>query len=106
MAITGEKFEEKRTRIGREARLNVSAVGCWITGQRVFCDIRVFYHNAQRYENTEIKKIKMRIEDENMKNYNSRVLGVENESLVLSVNGGMGEEARFFYQISRNDGRK
>ena len=98
--LTGETFEQRTANTSDEARLDVSALGFWTTGQRVFCDIRVFDHNAQRYGNTELKKCFSKNEEEKKKKYNARVLNVENGTftpLVFSVNGGMGRECKKFY---------
>ena len=36
--LTGETFEQRTANTRDEARLDVSALGFWITGRRVFCD--------------------------------------------------------------------
>ena len=87
--------------MSNEARLDVSARGFWVPGQRVFCDVRIFDLDAQRYRNTEIKKCYSRNEIEKKNKYNERVLEVENASftpLVFSTRGGMGRECKKFYQ--------
>ena len=79
--LTGEQINEKATKTGDEARLDVSALGFWVPGQRVFCDIRVFDHNAQRYRNTNLKKCFIKNEEEKKKHYNERVLNIEMPAL-------------------------
>ena len=69
--LTGETFEQRTANTSDEARLDVSALGVWITGRRVFCDIRVFDHNAQRYGNTELKNCFAKNEEEKKKQYNA-----------------------------------
>ena len=72
------------TNITNEARLDVSATGFWIPGQRVFLDVRVFDLNAQRYRGLELNKCFKRNEDEKKK-YNEQVLQIENlEPLIHS----------------------
>ena len=101
ISLDSENFSERTAVKGDEARLDISALGFWVTGQRVFCDVRVFDLNAQRYRDTEIKKCYKKNEDEKKKKYNERVLQVENGSftpLVFSSHGGMGRECKKFYQ--------
>ena len=98
--LTGEKLNNG-AKVGDEARLDISALGFWVPGQRVFCDVRVFDHNAQRYRNSDFKKCFIRNEDEKKKHYNTRVFEVENATftpLVFAVNGGMARECKRFYQ--------
>ena len=99
--ITTEQFTEKSAVTTNEARLDVSARGFWVPGQRVFCDVRIFDLDAQRYRNTEIKKCYEKNEIEKKRKYNERVLEVENASftpLVFSTRGGMGRECKKFFQ--------
>ena len=99
--LDGEGLQERTANTSDEARLDVSARSFWIPGQRVFCDVRVFDLNAQRYRNSDIKRCFQRNEEEKKKKYNERVLQVENASftpLVFSANGGMGRECHKFYQ--------
>ena len=54
-----------------------------------------------RYKNLELKRSYLKNEDEKKKNYNERVLNVENGTLtplVFSTHGGMGRECKKFYQ--------
>ncbi|XP_057296729.1 uncharacterized protein LOC130625645 [Hydractinia symbiolongicarpus] len=99
--LQNERFDQKSAITSNEARLDVSALCFWIPGQRVFCDVRVFDLNAQRYRNTEIKRCYERNEQEKKRLYNERVLQVENGSftpLVFSTHGGLGRECKRFYQ--------
>jgi hypothetical protein len=47
LELNGEELNRQANRT-REARLDVSASGFWIPGQRVFLDVRVFDLSAQR----------------------------------------------------------
>ena len=101
LELNGETLHERSANTKKEARLDVSARGFWVTGQRVFCDVRVFDLNALRYKNLELKRCYSKNEDEKKKNYNERVLQVENGTftpLVFSTHGGMGRECKKFYQ--------
>ena len=98
--MEGELLQQKTSNRSREARLDVSAVNFWVPGQRAFFDIRVFDLSAQRYRNLELAKCYTKNELEKKKQYNERVLEVENGSftpLVFSSNGGMGRECTTFY---------
>ena len=64
MAVNNENLREPTAIRGNEARLDVSASGFWVKGQRVFCDVRVFDPNAQRYRNTELSRCYQKNEEE------------------------------------------
>jgi len=55
--LTGENLQEKTANKSMEARLDISARGFWVAGQRAFFDIRVFNPIARRYSDMEIKKM-------------------------------------------------
>ena len=100
MTLNGNEDLNIQANKNDESRLDVSALGFWSAGQKVFCDVRVFDQNALRYSRTELKKCFKRNEDEKKKFYNERVLEVENATftpLVFSANGGMGRECGVFY---------
>ena len=40
--LNGENLEERTANTSDEARLDVSALGFWPPGKRVFCEVRVF----------------------------------------------------------------
>ena len=99
--LTGEQMEERTANTTKEARLDISALGFWTPGQKAFFDVRVFDLNAMRYRNKELKRCYETNEEEKKKQYNQRVLQVENATfspLVFSTHGGMGRECRKFYQ--------
>ena len=56
LELNGETLHEPSANTKKEARLDVSACGFWVIGQRVFCDVRVFDLNALRYKNLELKR--------------------------------------------------
>ena len=58
--ITTENFVQKSTIMSNEARLDVSARGFWVPGQRVFCDVRIFNLDAHRGTGTPKSKNAMR----------------------------------------------
>ena len=78
-----------------EARLDVSARGFWVTGQKAFFDIRVFNPLAKRYVSYEPQRCYILNENEKKRSYNNRVMEVEHGSLtpmVFSATGGCGRE--------------
>ena len=52
---TGEKFTNRSTNIKNNARLDVSARGVWIKGNKAFCDVRVFNPLVPSYRNQTLK---------------------------------------------------
>ena len=89
----------KTTRTGDEAKPDICARGFLISGQRAFLDVRVFDPNASRY--TKLSQSYALNEKDKKRNYNERILDVDNGSftpLVFSLNGGMGRECRTFYK--------
>ena len=93
--LTGEQFRETTANIKPEARLNVSARDFWVTHQKAFFDIRVFNPTARSYDDLDIKKCYEINEREKKKQYNERVLKVEQGTfspMVFSAFGGMARE--------------
>ena len=79
----------------KEARLDISVLNFWTTGQRAFFDVRLFYLFAQRHSKMAVEKCFRANENEKKRNYGNRVLQIENGSftpLVFAANGGMGKE--------------
>ena len=95
--LDGEQIREVTGNRRKEARLGVSAVSFWVTGQRAFFDIRVFDLSAQRYRNRELTKCYKMNEKEKKRQCNERVHG-SFTPLVFSSNGGMGRECSTFYK--------
>ena len=75
--LSGEVLAEKTANRSDEARLDISSRGSWITGQRVFFDIRVFNPLARRYSDMDVKKMYVTNEREKKRHQNERVLMVE-----------------------------
>ena len=99
--LTGETFKYKTANVADDARLDVSARGFWLRGQRAFFDVKVFNPNARRYLNQTPCQAYHANEQDKKRNYNERVLEVENGSLtplVFSAHGGMGWECKRFFK--------
>ena len=101
MELNGEQLGTTSANIRQEARLDISAIGFWVPGQRVFFDVQVFDLNALRYRGLDLIKCFKKNEEEKKRQYNQRVLEVENGTftpLVFATNGGMARECRAFYK--------
>ena len=99
--LTGETLKYKSSNTADDARLDVSARGFWLRGQRAFFDIKVFNPIAQRYLAMSPFQAYHSNELEKKRLYNERVLQVENGSftpLVFSAHGGMGWECKRFFK--------
>ena len=97
--LSGECLHNRTANRDEEARLDVSARGVWRRGERAFFDIRVFYPNAQSYQEMTLPQIFRNHKREKQRAYGERVREVEESSftpLVLSSTGGMGREANTF----------
>ena len=100
-SLTGEAFANRSANTSAEARLDISARGFWTKHQMAFFNVRVFDPNAKRYEKKSLQQCYSLNEKEKKRQYNERVLQVENGSftlLVFTVNGSMGREASKFYK--------
>ena len=79
------------------ARLDVSTRSFWITGQKVFFDVRVFHPNVSRYQFKSLKQCFAVNEREKKRLYNRKILEVEHASftpLKFTMHGAMGIECR------------
>ena len=100
LPLTGERFQHRTLNMSENARLDVSARGFWIRGQRAFFDTRVFYPLAPSYLNQELKSLHRQHESEKRRTYNQRILQVEMGSfspLVFTSSGGQAQECSLFY---------
>jgi len=99
--VNGEVLQERTANVKREARLDISALSFWIPGQRVFFGVRVFNLHAQRYRCSELKRCFQTNEKEKKRQYNERVLQIENGTftpLMFATNGAMAQECQAFYK--------
>ena len=99
--LSGETLIPKSANTSDEARLDISARGVWTTGQRAFFDVRVFNPFARRYSGITLSQSYRSNESEKKRQYNDRVMKVENGTftpLVFSSSGGMAPECRMFFK--------
>ena len=83
---------------GDECRPGIRACGFWINGQQAFFDVRVFDPSA--YANQTMQQCFAKNEKEKKRNYNERIINVDNGSftaLIFSIHGGMARECSTFY---------
>ena len=83
-----------------QGRPDVSGVGVWSPMEKTFIDVRIFHPNAPTYISKDLPQVYKTHEREKKRDYNNRIIQVENASfspIVLSTFGGMGEEASRFH---------
>ena len=80
--LSGECLHNRTANRDEEARLDVSARGVWRRGERVFFDIKVFYPNAQSYQEMTLPQIFRNHELEKQRAYGERVREVEESSFL------------------------
>ena len=98
--LTGEKMKYKTANTANDARLDISARGFWVRGQRAFYDVRIFDSTAPRQLTKPLSDIHKQHEQEKRRVYNQRILEVEQGTftpLVFTIQGGMSQECQKFY---------
>ena len=99
--ITGEVFKARTAKVEKDARLDISARGFWMRGQKVFCDVRVFNPLTKCHRSKPLSKVHDQNEKEKKVKYAARITEVEHGSftpLVFSCFGGMSRECSSFYR--------
>ena len=99
--ITGEVFKARTAKVEKDARLDISARGFWMRGQKVFCDVRVFNPLTKCHRSKPLSKVHDQNEKEKKVKYAARITEVEHGSftpLVFSCFGGMSRECSAFYK--------
>ena len=84
-----------------DARLDIRARGFWREGQSAFCDVRVTNPFAASQLKTPLSKIFDKHEGDKKREYNWRVMNIENGTftpIVYIVNGSVGPEGTKFYK--------
>ena len=102
-ALTGENFRLRSSNVSDEAKVDISARGFWVRGQRAFFDVRVFHPFAPSYRHKSLQATHRQHESEKRRAYNDRILQVEMGSftpLIFTTTGGMscGSECHAFYR--------
>ena len=99
--LEGEKFKLK-INAADDARLDIRARGLLRKGQSAYFDLRVTNTNSPSQVDQSSAKIFRRHEQDKKRQYNSRVMNVEQGTftpLVFAVNGGVGPECEVFHKF-------
>ena len=94
--ITGEVFTRSTNTID-EARLDLKARCFWRLGQVAFFDVRITHPNAPTSRDQTVEQIYHRNDQEKKRQYNDRVMEIEQGTftpLVYSTMGGMAPECQ------------
>jgi hypothetical protein len=94
--LTGETLYPQSAISSADARSDIRAKGFWCRQQNAFFDIRVFYPHAESYLHRSLHSLFDSFEKEKKREYNDRVLQVEQGSFtpfILASTGGMGKES-------------
>lgn len=84
-----------------DARLDVRARGFWRDGQNSFFDVRVTNPNCQSQQNMSTKSILKKHESEKKRNYNRRIMEVEQGTftpLIFTTSGVMSYECSLYHK--------
>ena len=112
---TSDKANYHRTaNVADDARLDIRARGFWRQGQNAFFDVRVTNINSESQKNTQINTILTHHEQEKKRQYNRRVMQVEQGSftpLIFTTTGVMGFECARYHKslaekLSTKNGEK
>ena len=100
LPTAGRTFELASANTADDARLDISANGFWVRGQRAFFDVRIFNPMAHSNRDLELKAAHKRSENQKIREYGERILEVEQGSftpLVFTTSGGLAPKALTFY---------
>lgn len=103
--LSGETLTPTTANCQDDARADIRARGFWGRRQNAFYDVRVFHPNAPSYRQSSLPALYRRHELIKKREYGDRVRLVEQASftpLIFSSTGGMGKEAKVFYQRLAN----
>ena len=96
----GRDFELASTNTADDARLDISARGFWVRGQRAFFDVRIYNPMACSNRRLELKAAHEGNGNQKYRENGERVLEVEQGSftpLVFTTSGGLAPKAITFY---------
>ena len=99
LTLTGQSYDHKTAKTGDGCRPDIRARGFWINDQQAFFDVMMFDPSASRYAN-QIMQCFAKNEKEKKRNYNERIINIDNGSftaIMFSMHGGMARECSTFY---------
>ena len=98
--VQGNTFH-RYANVRDDARLDVRAKGFWREGQNAFFDIRITNADNASQRDKPLKSVLRSHEQEKKRNYNARVMEVEQGTftpIVVTVKGVMGPEANCYHK--------
>ena len=102
--LTGERFKLRTANVEEGARLDVSARGFWMRGNKAFVDVKVFNPLGKANMSKPLKSAYRANEAMKKRSYNERILQIEHGTLmplIFSSFGGAGFEAdRFLKKLN------
>ena len=100
LILEGENLRYGTSNTNDEARVDISARGFWMRGEKAFMDIRIFDPMAASYRDLYLEAAHRKNEQEKSRAYEERIQQVDHDSftpLVFTTLGGMGPRAKSFY---------
>ena len=101
LPVTTEVLQGRSANTSAEARLDFRGRGFWRRGQNAFFDVRVTNPDCDSQVNSSIPSILRKHEQEKKREYNDRVMQVEQGTftpLVFTITGSMGPECLQFHK--------
>jgi hypothetical protein len=99
--VTTELFPARSANTSANARLDIRSRGFWRRGQNAFFDVRVTNADCASQINSPINSILKKHENEKKREYNERVMQIEQGTftpLVFTINGSMSPECLQFHK--------
>ncbi|KAG0709997.1 hypothetical protein GWK47_023708 [Chionoecetes opilio] len=100
LPLNGEHMQYMTANTANEARVDVSARGFWIRGQRAFMGIRIFDPMAACHRRIPLEAAHQKNEQDKIRSYGDSIRNVDHGSftpLVFTTSGGIGPKAKCFY---------
>jgi hypothetical protein len=108
--VTTEILSGRSANTSADARLDIRARGFWRRGQNAFVDVRVTNPDCASQINSSIPSILRKHEEEKKREYNERVMQIEQGTftpLVFTTTGSMGPEClQFRKSLAENHSNK
>jgi hypothetical protein len=99
--VTTEILHGRSANTSADARLDIRARGFWRRGQNAFFDVRVTNPDCESQVNSSLPSILRKHEEEKKREYNERVIQIEQGTftpLVFTTTGSMGSECLQYHK--------
>ena len=99
--VTTETLSGRSSNTSADARLDIRARGFWRRGQNAFFDVRVTNPDSASQVNSSIPSILRKHEEAKKREYNERVMQIEQGTftpLVFTTTGSIGPECMLFHK--------